>query len=337
MMQSLKAARRPLHLLDLSDIQPNVARWLVDEAFVYKKQFFAGGRRNSLQGKRFGLLLERPATRTRLHFEVVARDLGAESIILPFNELMASRGEPPADTARVLSRHLDLIMYRAASHSVLLDFAAHSQAPVINGMSDKSHPFRTLVEIMTFEEQRGPIAGKRIVVIGNCNQNSLNSWIHAAAQFHFTLVISHPEGQRFAAAKDFISWARAQGGDVRIESDPVRAVAGADFIITDTWAPVAQGDSVDVSMLRPYQVNQALMDQANPGALFVHPLPAYRGREVTAEVIDGPQSVTWAGGIENKRFLLVPLYEWLLGVNGPADTRYEQTAAIGDGAIAEAV
>ena len=309
---------------------------MVDEAFIYKKEFFAGSRRGSLRGKRFGLLLERPATRTRLHFEVVARDLGAESIILPFNELMASRGEPAADTARVLSRHLNLIMYRAASHGVLQDFAADSQVPVINGMSDKSHPFRTLVEIMTFEELRGPIAGKRVVVIGNCNQNSLNSWIHAAAQFDCTVVLSHPEGERFAPAADFVQWTLARGGDVQIEPDPIRAMAGANLVVTDTWAPVAQGAGLDVAVLQPYQVNRALMDRASPEALFVHPLPAYRGREVNAEVIDGSQSVTWAGGIENKRLLLVPLYEWLLGVNGPTGRRDEGHASIEE-PLAEAV
>jgi ornithine carbamoyltransferase len=300
------------HFLDLEQLDTEAARHIIGMARTYKHHFGRGDSNQMLRGQRVALLLERPATRTRLFFEIAVRDLGGEVISLFSQDLMTSRGESLGDTARVLSRHLDYIVYRAERHSRLLEFANNSTSPVINGLSDRSHPFRTLVDVMTYEELRGPIKGRRVVLLGDCSQNTCSSWIQAAALFGCKVVLSHPDAPQYKPLPEVLEWARAHGGDVTSEPIPERAVCDSDYIVTDTWFPMGAAESpTRTGELSPYRVDAAMLAHAASDALFMHPLPAYREHEVTAEVIDGPQSVTWKGGIENKRFILPALFAWL--------------------------
>ncbi|CAN7771768.1 ornithine carbamoyltransferase [Rhizobium leguminosarum] len=299
------------HFIDISDLSRDSARWIIEAGKAYRSDFIKKRQEKFLEGRTIALLLEKPATRTRMHFELVGRDLGAEVLIFPMQDMMTSRGETIADTARVLSRHIDFLMYRAETHEKLLDLARNSTVPVINGMSNKSHPFRTMTEVMTFEQVQGSIQGRKVVLFGDCSQNTLNSWIHAAAIFDCRVVACGPESLEYRPDAGFLAWAKEHAADVSYDSDPKRAIKGADLVVTDTWAPVAKaGLEERLSDLAPYQVNEDLLAEASDEVLFVHPLPAHRGREVTAGVIDGSRSITWAGGIENKRFILPAILKW---------------------------
>lgn len=307
------------HFLDLADHSSARIRALLDDALDVRSLIDRAapsaptqrlyGR--FMEGRYVALLFEKPATRTRLHFELVTRDLGGHPIVLTARDMQMSRNETIADTARVLSRHTDLILYRALSHERLCEFAAHSTAPVINGLSDFSHPFRGLVEVMTFERSRGPIGGSTVAWVGDGN-NMATSWIHAAALLDFSLRIACPVG--FEPASAVLSWAAQRGADVVVHHEPEPAVQDANCVATDTWISMGQGDEqLRRRAFRPFQVDQRLMGMAKRDAVFLHPLPAYRGEEVASEVIDGPQSLAWEGGIENKRYLLEALFASLLG------------------------
>jgi ornithine carbamoyltransferase len=303
------------HLLDLADHTPETLRAWLDEALVIAADRHRNGRRPQgverfLEGRYVSLLLEKPATRTRLHFEIVTHDLGGRAIVLPAGDTQLSRGETVGDTARVLSKNTDLILYRARRHEDLLEFARNCSVPVINGCSDYSHPFRPLVDIMTFEQQRGPITGRTVAWPGDGN-NMLNSFIHAATLLDFELRIATPEG--YEPNPDVLAWAAERGAKVSVHRDPIEAVAGADAIVGDTFASMGVELTEErLAAFRPYQVDAALLAEAAPDAVYLHSLPAYRGQEVTAEVIDGPQSLVWDGGIENKKFLLHAIFRWLL-------------------------
>ena len=246
-----------------------------------------------LEGRVLAMIFEKPSTRTRVSFDVAMRQLGGETLMLNGAEMQLGRGESVADTARVLSRYVDAIMVRTDSHEKLLELAEHASVPVINGLTDRTHPCQLMADVLTFEEQKGPINNRTVVWSGDGN-NVAASWIHAAAQFDFSLRVACP--RELAVAPEIVAWAKARNARVNFTSDPDEAVAGADCVVADTW--VSMGDAEDVvasrhNLLAPYQVDERLMALAHKEAIFMHCLPAHRNEEVTDDVIDGPQSVVF--------------------------------------------
>ena len=262
-----------------------------------------------LAGHTLGMIFEKNSTRTRTSFEMAMKQLGGDSIFMASGQMQLGRGETIADTARVLSRYVDAIMIRSNSHEDVERLAMWSTVPVINGLSDKSHPCQILADLMTFEEHRGSVHGKTFAWVGDGN-NVCSSFIHAAPKLGFKLNIATPA----VFHPDMMDLARAaeQQGQIMTTHDPREAVRGADCVITDTWVSMGDTDKDDrLAALGPYQVDEALMARAKPGAVFMHDLPAHRGEEVSAEVIDGPQSVVWDEA-ENRMHVQKALMEFLL-------------------------
>jgi len=279
----------PRHFLDLRDFDGATLRHMLDIAARLKRG--RGGSARPLAGKTLALLFEKPSTRTRVSFEVAMRQLGGDVIVLSAKDMQLGRGETVADTARVLSRYVDAIMMRTDGVAKLREMAEHATVPVINGLTEASHPCQLMADVLTFEEHRGPIAGQVVAWCGDGN-NVARSWIEAAARFGFTLRLACPDTLRPGA--DILAWARAQGAAIEVTTDPAAAVAGARCVIADTWVSMADDPNQNRhNLLAPYQVNAALMAHAAPDAIFMHCLPAHRGEEVTAEVIDGPRSVVF--------------------------------------------
>jgi ornithine carbamoyltransferase len=244
-----------------------------------------------LAGKMVALIFEKPSTRTRVSFDLGVRQMGGQTMVLSGAEMQLGHGETIADTAKVMSRYVDMMMIRTFDEGILLELAEHSTVPVINGLTDRSHPCQIMADVMTFEEHRGPIAGKKVVWMGDGN-NVCASFLHAAGQFGFNMTFAGPE--RLDPEAEFIGLARKKGVTVTIERDAGKAVASADLVVTDTWLSMHDDQSSRQrrhNLLRPYQVNKALMAHAKPDALFMHCLPAHREEEATSEVMDGPNSV----------------------------------------------
>ena len=304
------------HFLDIHSIEPGVLRGILDQAKAMKDA--RAGRPSgaeddvqALAGRMVALLFEKPSTRTRVSFDVGVRQLGGKTLILSGNEIQLGHGETIADTARVLSRYVDLVMIRTFEEEALLELARHATVPVINGLTNRTHPCQVMADVMTFEEHRGPIAGKKVVWVGDGN-NVCASFLHAAGQFGFEIVVTGPEDLRPEA--EFVDLARTSGASVELISDPVKAVAGADLVVTDTW--VSMHDSPAIKELRrkqlePYQVNAELMALAKTAALFMHCLPAHRGEEATDEVMDGPNSVIFQEA-ENRLHVQKAIMRWCL-------------------------
>lgn len=279
------------HFLDLQDIPADQLRLIIDEARKVKEGFKRGEIYNPLPGKILGMIFEKNSTRTRVSFEVGMRDLGGHAIFLSERDMQLGRGETIADTARVLSRYIDCLMLRANKHESLLELAQHGHIPVINGLTDYSHPCQIMADILTYEEHKGNIEGAKIAWLGDGN-NVATSWIHAAAKFKCSLRLACPP--ELLPDASVMEWARKQGADVRVTHNPAEAAKDADAIITDTWVSMGDTNAEERHRwLAPYQVNSALMQLAKPDAIFMHCLPAHRGEEVTAEVMDGKQSVIW--------------------------------------------
>ncbi|MFC3230476.1 ornithine carbamoyltransferase [Marinibaculum pumilum] len=303
----------PRHFLDLAMTEAAILRALVDDALTDKK-LRAGRPRGRidedapLYGQVLALLFEKPSTRTRVSFDIAMRQLGGETLVLQGTELQLKRGESWADTARVLSRYVDVVMMRTAAPENLEVFAAHAGVPVINGLTNDSHPCQIIADLMTFEEARGPIRGRTIAWCGDGN-NVSHSWIHAAAKFGFVLRMACPSDLR--PSRRWLDWADDQGADVLLTDDPRAAVEGADCVVTDCW--VSMGDTAGERhrLLQPFQVNEALMAHAAKDALFMHCLPAHRGEEVTDAVIDGPQSVVFDEA-ENRVHAQKAILKWCL-------------------------
>jgi ornithine carbamoyltransferase len=234
-------------------------------------------------------------------------------MVLSGSDMQLGHGESIADTARVLSRYVDLIMIRTFEESTLLEMAEHATVPVINGLTNRTHPCQIMADVMTFEEHRGPIAGKRVVWAGDGN-NVCASFLNAAGRFGFDMTFSGPE--QLDPEEVFIDLARREGAKVTIERNAEKAVAGADLIVADTWVSMHDAQSTRErrhNLLRPYQVNEALMAKAGPQAIFMHCLPAHRGEEVTSAVMDGPQSVVFDEA-ENRLHAQKAILRWCLGV-----------------------
>jgi ornithine carbamoyltransferase len=281
------------HFLDLCDVSSKNLRGMIDASRAMKDRLKRDGQpgKAPLKGKTLAMIFERPSTRTRVSFDVAMRQLGGESITLTGQEMQLGRGETIADTARVLSRYVDGIMIRTLEHETLLELAQHATVPVINGLTHRSHPCQVLADVMTFEEHRGSIRGKTVAWSGDAN-NVLASWVHAASRFEFRLRVASPP--ELKPKKWLMDWIKASPADIRIGSDPEEAVKGADCVVTDTWVSMGDRDGARRhNLLKRYQVNARLMGRAKPDAIFMHCLPAHRGEEVTADVIDGPQSVVF--------------------------------------------
>lgn len=291
----------PKHFLDLDAVDAAALREVLDLAKTLKRE--PGPR---LAGKTLAMIFERPSTRTRVSFEVAARQLGADAIVLNTGDMQLGRGESYSDTARVLARYVDVVMIRTDGHGKLLAFAEHADVPVINGLTDRSHPCQIMADVLTFEERKGPVRGAKIAWIGDAN-NVAASWIHAAERFDFTLHLACPKDM--TPDPTLVDWA---GSHLHVTRDPVEAAAGADAVVTDTWVSMGQIDGDARSRaLGPYQVNEALMARAQSDAIFMHCLPAHRGQEVTDAVMDGPRSVVFDEA-ENRLHAQKGILAWCL-------------------------
>ena len=297
------------HFTDLSAVSPQDLRFILDEARARKERLKAGERDKPLDGKVLAMIFEKPSTRTRVSFDVGMRQLGGETIMLTGSEMQLGRSETIADTAKVLSRFVDAIMIRTTSHDRMLELAEHATVPVINALTDDTHPCQIMADILTFEEHRGPIKGRTVTWSGDGN-NVLHSFIEASAQFDFRLNIATPSGSE--PLPRFLDWANANGAKIFSTTSAEKAVAGSDCIVTDTWVSMGQEDNArGNNVFMPYQVNADLMAKANKDALFMHCLPAHRGEEVTDEVIDGPQSVVFDEA-ENRMHAQKAILTWCL-------------------------
>ncbi len=298
----------PRHFLDLCDFDTATLRQMLDVASGFKR---AGGvTSRPLAGKTLALIFEKPSTRTRVSFEVGMRQLGGDVIVLSGKDTQIGRGETIADTAKVLSRYVDAIMLRTDSAAKLHELADNATVPVINGLTEASHPCQLMADIMTFEEHRGPIAGQVVAWCGDGN-NVARSWIEAAVRFDFTLRLATPAGLR--PPEDALARARAEGGRIDLTDDPSAAVAGARCVVTDTWVSMSDDPaSSRHNLLAPYKVTRSLMAQAARDAIFMHCLPAHRGEEMDADVIDGPQSVVFDEA-ENRLHAQKGILAWVMG------------------------
>jgi len=306
------------HFLDIHTTDAGELRAMIDSAHAMKS-----ARNNRpkgmadddqpLAGRMVALIFEKPSTRTRVSFDVGVRQMGGQTMVLSGKEMQLGHGETIADTARVLSRYVDLIMIRTFEEATLLEMAEHATVPVINGLTNRTHPCQIMADVMTYEEHRGPIAGKKVVWAGDGN-NVCASFLHAAGQFGFDFTFTGPEPLDPEAK--FVEFARAKGANVQIERDPNRAVEGADLVVTDTWVSMHDPESAKErrhNQLRGYQVNEALMARAKPDSLFMHCLPAHRNDEATSAVMDGPHSVIFDEA-ENRLHAQKAIMRWCLGL-----------------------
>ena len=299
----------PRHFLELRDFDPATLRRMLDFSRAAKLAGRAASR--PLGGRTIALLFERPSTRTRVSFEVAMRQLGGDVVALSGRDTQLGRGETIADTARVLSRYVDAIVLRTDAAAKLAEMAAHATVPVINGLTADSHPCQLMADVMTFEEHRGPIAGQVVAWCGDGN-NVARSWVEAAVRFGFALRLATPPTLRPPAA--LLAWAHGQGASVELFDDPALAVRGARCVVTDAWISMADGDAADRhNMLAAYRVTPGLMAQAAADAVFMHCLPAHRGEEVDAAVIDGLQSVVFDEA-ENRLHAQKGVLAWTMGV-----------------------
>jgi len=303
---------RPVrHFLTLLDLAPDEARALLSRAIELKRMTRAGKRYEPLSGQTLAMIFEKSSTRTRVSFETGMTHFGGHAIFLSPRDTQLGRGEPIEDSARVLSRMVDAVMIRTFEHETVERFAAHSSVPVINGLTDRFHPCQLLADMQTFLEHRGDIRGRTVAWIGDGN-NMCHSYLNAARLFDFQLRIACPEG--FEPDADLVA---AAGERCSVLRDPLTAAEGAELVVTDVWASMGQEEEQRQreQAFVDYQVNEKLMAEAAPEALFMHCLPAHRGEEVSASVIDGPQSVVWDEA-ENRLHAQKALLEFLMTDQG---------------------
>lgn len=316
-MTAYKLRKDHKHFLDLASLSKAEAREIIEKAKQIKKT--ANDLNQSkgfvhpdapLKDQALAMIFEKPSTRTRVSFEMAMHQLGGKSVVLQDHDMQLGRGETVSDTAQVLSGFVDAIMLRANSHEALLEMAEYSTVPIINALTDFSHPCQIMADILTFEEHSGPIKGKKIAWSGDGN-NVAVSWIHAAVLFDCELALACPT--EYAPLEQEIGWARNNGGKITLTENPAEAVKDADCVITDTFMSMGDEDADKrLSDLSPYQVSSDLMANAKSSALFMHCLPAHRGEEVSADVIDGPQSVIWDEA-ENRLHIQKAILMWCFG------------------------
>ena len=298
----------PRHFLTLMDLSADEIRLLIDRAIELKAQWRAGNPQRSMEGKVLAMIFTKASTRTRVSFEAGMAQLGGSALFLSGQDTQLGRGEPIEDTAKVISSMVDMVMIRTFAHADVETFAQHSGVPVINGLTDDYHPCQILADLQTFFEVRGDIQGKTVCWLGDGN-NVCHSWMNAARQLDFEVVVACPEGYD---PDPTLLGACSQW--VRIERDPIRAVQGADLLVTDVWASMGQEAEQNqrAANLAPYQLNRPLLDLAAPDALYMHCLPAHRGEEISAELMDAPDTVIWQEA-ENRLHAQKALMELLIG------------------------
>ena len=297
------------HFLDIDQFRAADLRSMLDRGLAYKR---GGQRAMPLAGRVLAMIFEKPSTRTRVSFEVAMKQLGGEVVLLDGRTTQLGRGETVADTARVLSRYVDAIMIRTDDPERLTELAQYATVPVINGLTDASHPCQLMADVMTLEEHRGSLKGQIVTWCGDGN-NVAASWIQGAARFGYKLRLACPP--ELSPSQAIVARARSEGGDVAVFSDVRAAVQGADAVVTDTWLSMHDdASSSRHNLLAGYQVNENLMGLAKSDAVFMHCLPAHRGEEVTTGVIDGPQSVVFDEA-ENRLHAQKGILSWCLGVN----------------------
>jgi len=298
---------KPRHLLSLMDLEPEALDRLIARAIELKAAHYRGLTHFSLRGRVLAMIFEKSSTRTRVSFEAGMAQLGGAAMFLSPRDTQLGRGEPIEDTARVISRMVDCVMIRCFRHDTVVRFAEHSSVPVINGLSDQGHPCQVLADVQTYVEHRERIEDRTVAWVGDGN-NMCNSWIEAARQFRFRLRVAAPEG--YGPDSEVL---RLGGDWVTQVETPVEAAEDADLVVTDVWASMGQEDEQRQRLrdFQSFQVDTAVMARARPEALFMHCLPAHRGEEVSAEVIDGPQSVVWDEA-ENRLHAQKALLELLL-------------------------
>lgn len=309
----MTSKQSPRHFLDISDLDGKTLRKIIDAAHAMKK----AGKRvpkelrpKGIEDLVLAMIFEKPSTRTRVSFDVAMRQLGGGGLVLNHTDLQLGRGESVADTARVLSRYVDGIMIRANAHATLAELAKYATIPVINGLTEKSHPCQVMADIQTFEEHLGPIKGKTVAWVGDGN-NVAVSWMHAAVRFGFKLRLACPKA--LFPEDEAVEWVTREKGDVEIGTDPERAVKGVHCVVTDTWVSMGQSDAAKrKKMLAPYAVDEKLMSKAAKNAIFMHCLPAYRGHEVSEAVLEGPQSVIFDEA-ENRLHAQKAILAWCFG------------------------
>lgn len=277
------------HFLTLTDLQPSELREVIQYAIDLKERHRAGNVEQPLRGKVLGMIFEKSSTRTRVSFEAGMAQLGGSAIFLSPNDTQLGRGEPVEDSARVISSMVDIIMVRTFEHSKVETFARHSSVPVINALTDDHHPCQLLADMQTYLEHRGDIRGAHVAWVGDGN-NMCNSYIEAAAQFDFQLHLACPQG--YEPRADLLE---RHHDRIHLHSEPAAAVAGANLVVTDTWASMGQETEKEARLrtFSDYRVDEALMEKAARDALFMHCLPAYRGMEISESLLDSRWSVAW--------------------------------------------
>ena len=279
------------HFIDLKDFSADTLQMILDHAQAMKQAQRAGvGHEQPLAGKTVAMIFEKPSTRTRVSFEVGIVQLGGTPLVLSAQDLQLGRGETIEDTARVLSRYVDAIMIRCFDHDTALSLAEHATVPVINALTNRSHPCQLMADLQTMIEYHGPLAGQTVAWLGDGN-NVASSWVEAAALFGFQLRMACPHG--YAPPAELLAWARAKGGNIILTEDVAEAVDQVQSVVTDVWVSMGQEGGSQQQDLAAYQVNEEIMKKAAGDAIFMHCLPAKRGLEVSAAVIDGPQSAVF--------------------------------------------
>ncbi|WP_457649274.1 ornithine carbamoyltransferase [Profundibacter sp.] len=306
------------HFLDIHTTDADALRGMIDQARDMKeaRKGLPKGTPDAeqpLKNHMVALIFEKPSTRTRVSFDVGVRQMGGQTMVLSGADMQLGHGESIADTARVLSRYVDMIMIRTFEESVLQELAEYADVPVINGLTNRTHPCQIMADVMTYEEHRGSIKGKKVVWAGDGN-NVCASFLHAAGQFGFDFTFTGPAS--LDPEPEFVEFARSKGVNVVIERDAEKAVQGADLVVADTWVSMHDSQSTRQrrhNLLKPYQVNDHLMELAKDDALFMHCLPAHRDEEVTSSVMDGEKSVIFDEA-ENRLHAQKAVMRWCLGV-----------------------
>lgn len=303
------------HFIDLKDIPADILRHILDTAKEWKaaRRGLPKGAVDPaapLKDHALAMVFEKSSTRTRISFEMAMHQLGGKAIVLQGDNMQLGRGESVADTAKVMSAYVDAVMIRANSHDSVVELAEVGSVPVINALTNRSHPCQLMADLLTLEEHLGDVTGKKVAWLGDGN-NVATSLIEAAVKFDFNLTLACPA--EFSPDAEVLAWAKEEGSAITVTTDPAEAARGADAIVTDTWVSMGDEDiDFRLKTLEPYQVNTQIMAQAAPNAIFLHCLPAHRGEEVTADVIDGPQSVIWDEA-ENRLHAQKAVIAWCLG------------------------
>ena len=302
--------------INIGDIDKKELRLILDNA-KSRKEKRSGLNKNAidpdapLDGKILIMIFEKPSTRTRISFDLAVKQLGGKSLILNPNEIHYGTGnESLYDTAKVLSQYADIVMLRTQAHKNVVEFSKHLDVPIINGLTDLSHPCQIMSDIMTFEELKGPIKNKKIAWLGDGN-NVVYSLIEASVQFDFELRIASPKS--YQPNKEILQWAKKNKGNILVTKNPIEAASAADCVMTDKWISMSDKTNKNKKKkaLKPYQVNKKIMKAANEDSIFMHCLPASRGEEVTNDVMDGKQSAVWLESL-NRIHVQKSIIEWCL-------------------------